>query len=779
MATNSSSLPPSNRSTLPVTAGGQSLSTAVPVLKPVPHPEYETLPSEYLSLVRRHWGKILLFTLCGALLALLASAFVQPTYQSHVSLDIQGLNGDFLGMHEVARTGDNSAAGREVNLQTQVKLFQSDSLLQRTSASLLKDAHAPTLERQDTTSRVLRWMHLPTMKALPYAEVVNETADRVKVKPLGMTRLVELTCVSQDAQVAAGFCNRLTREFESEDIETRAAEAQKTSTWLTRQLADVKSKAEDSQRRLEAAVGGNGLVLSQQTSSPGEERLRDLQPALVRAQADRMQKEATASQARLSSPDILPDVLDNPAYRQYQTRLADLRAKVAELVPPLTEESPKVIHLRSEIRDAEAGLAAARTTTSGRQGNELASARHREDLLQVAYNAQLANVSSDLQKASQVSLLKREVESEQQLYQTMLQRAKEAGFALAMQASSIRVVDAAKPAPVRSSPQALRNGVGGASLGALLGAGLFFYRERSTRVFRMPGETAELLQLPELGVIPHAEVTKRVRRVASPQLLSPIHGAGTATGMTTASFSSEALAITRWEDQFSVIAEAYRSVTFSILLLNINRGPRTYVVSSPSDGEGKTTVLSNLGVALSKSRLRVLLVDGDLRKPRLHKVFGLRQESGLRNLLRGDVNPVTTPVQAFCRATDVPNLFVLPAGTGGENSVELLHSPQVAPLLTRLNREFDIVLIDTPPMLHMADARLLAGMSDGAILILRANATSVPEAAMARDLFDRDGVRLIGTILNDFNPEREGMGEYYSSYERYSTAEKEKRGGTA
>lgn len=730
-----------------------------------------SLLGEYFRLLKRHSGKIALFGLCGALLALLVALFIEPTYQTHVTLDIQGLNGDFLGMHEVSRTGNNSPDSREVDMQTQIKLFQSEALLHRTTASLLAQPHDDVVPRHDLFARVLRAFNGPALQSASYDSVLKTTVDNLKVRALGMTRLVEVSCTGADAQIASDFCNRLTREFESEDIETRAADAQKTSSWLTRQLADVKQKAEESQKKLESAVDGNGLMLSQQSSSTGEERLRDLQTELVRAQADRMQKEASAGQERVSSLDTLPEVLDNPAYRQYQARLADLRGKLAELMPPLTEENPKIIHLRSQIKDAEAGLAASRSSSTGRQGNELAAARHRENLLQVAYNAQLANVSSDLQRASQVSLLRKEVESEQQLYQTMLQRAKEAGFALAMQASSIRVVDAAVPPRAPSSPQPVRSGLAGAGIGTLCGIGFFFYRERTVRVFRMPGQTADLLRLEELGVIPHTAAKKRI---GAPSTTLTLNASQSPTA-----YPSEALAITHWEDQFSVIAEAYRSVTFSILLLAMDRGPRTYVLSSPSDGEGKTTVLSNIGVALSKSRMRVLLIDGDLRKPNLHKVFGVRADHGFRNLLRGDLNPLTTPVEVFCKPTGVPNLFVLPAGISAENSMELLHSPHMGVFLDRLKAEFDIILIDTPPMLHMADARVLAGFADGAILLLRANSTSVPQAEAARDLFERDGVSLIGTVLNDFDPVREGVGEYYRSYERYSTTDRQQPGSAA
>jgi capsular exopolysaccharide synthesis family protein len=171
---------------------------------------------------------------------------------------------------------------------------------------------------------------------------------------------------------------------------------------------------------------------------------------------------------------------------------------------------------------------------------------------------------------------------------------------------------------------------------------------------------------------------------------------------------------------------------------------------------------------LSKSRLRVVLVDGDLRRPNLHRAFGLQNEFGLRNILRGDVDLEKTRMEELTQRTALPNISIIAAGEGSEDSVELLHSNQVEALLTRLSRDFDVVLIDSPPILHMADARILAGQSDGAILIFRAGQTTRDQAASACDLMEHDGVRLVGTILNDFDPNREGQRNYYSSYYRYA-----------
>jgi capsular exopolysaccharide synthesis family protein len=430
---------------------------------------------------------------------------------------------------------------------------------------------------------------------------------------------------------------------------------------------------------------------------------------------------------------------------------------VAQLVPPLTEENPKVIHLRSEIREVEAGMAATRLANSNRLKNELATAQHREMLLTTAYHTQEANVSSDLGKAARVSLLRREVESEQQLYQTLLQRAKEAGFASAMQASTVRVVDAAHKPRMPFSPRRGNSAMAGLLLGSIFGIGFAFYKDRNSDVLRIPGEVERYLNLNELGVIPsntyedktHSTITLR-------------------SGSSSITRNEDVLDMAGWSSNFSVVAEAYRSTTFSILLTGgPSKRARVYVVTSPNACEGKTTVTSNLGISLSKSNLRVVILDGDLRKPGMHNALGVPNDVGLRNLLRGEIDLARAATGTFCQATKIPNLSVIPSGSGSEEVVQLLHSSRLAELIDRLHREFDVILIDTPPMLHMADARIFAHYSQGAILVIRAGSTSREQATKARDLFDKDRVRLLGTILNAFHPDREGLSKYYDSYYRY------------
>ena len=302
------------------------------------------------------------------------------------------------------------------------------------------------------------------------------------------------------------------------------------------------------------------MILSSDSNSIGEDRLRQLQGELVHAQAERMERESQARIAETASPDSVPAVIESPTYRSYKQTLADLNAKVAELVPPLTEENPKVIHLRSEIREVQMGMAQERSSTLAQVRNEFDSARHHEDLLTATYAALQSSVSNEMSKTARVNLLRREVDSEQQLYQTLLSRAKEAGFATAMQATTIRVVDRAVAPKVPISPRrGLATGVG-VLLGSVCGLGFAFFKERSSNVFRLPGEVERHLHVHELGVIPSAVAPRRG------QILPALRARAGAE-----SEKLDGPALTCWNEHFSIVAEAYRNTTHSILLAGLAR----------------------------------------------------------------------------------------------------------------------------------------------------------------------------------------------------------------
>ncbi len=742
-------------------------------MQPLLEPEKEDeggLLVEYFELLLRHRTAILLLACGGALIAFLFCLVATPVYRARTSLDIQNLNADFMNMRAVAPTGQSAGGGNatpESYLQTEIKLLQSESLAHRVSEKM-QDEAAKLQAHGSVFTNLREWLHLPGAQPPTAKDTVAYAADHIVVKPQGLTRIVEITCDSWDAKFAAAFCNKLTSEFALKDREVRWDEAQKTSEWLSRQLSDVREQLAVSERKLQKSAEGNGLLYGQQGGTVGEQKLRELQSEYNRAQADRIMKQAQYEISKSAPEDSLPSILDDNQLRDYQGKIVELQQQLAKLMPPLTDAHPTIRKLKAQIKELQANLASKKANVMERLGNEFQAAKHREDLLSKAYYGQERKVSQDMGRQSQLNMLQREVDAGRQLYQTLQERVKEAGFLSAMQASTIRVVDAASAPKLPISPRKIRDTVIGFILGALAGVAFSVFKDRTETVLRTPGESQRYLNVRELGVIPSARVG--LSHAYIKRLSTPPKSAGLLTAQGSTGSKNEVVDLATWKAHASLVAEAYRSTTYSILLEaeDHDRG-RSYVISSPNAGEGKTSVVCNLGIALAQANRRVLVIDGDLRKPRLHKSMGIPNDVGLRNVLRGDIDLEKAPLDRFCFPTQVSNLSVLPSGSGSEEPAGLLYSPRMKPLLERLTKEFDVVLFDTPPMLHLADARILAGRTDGVILVFRARSTDRENALNARDLFQHDRVRIVGTILNDFDPLSQGKTNYYSSYYAYQS----------
>jgi uncharacterized protein involved in exopolysaccharide biosynthesis len=248
---------------------------------------------EYYRLLLGHRWRIAAFALAGICLAFLVSSMTQPIFRARTSLDIQNLNLDFINMRAVATTGQAGPGSSETYLQTEMKLLQSDTLLRRTAHRTAGEAERITTSPAGPFLKLRRLLRLPGSEPHSPQDIVEYTSKSVAVKPLGLTRLVEVTCDSWDAKFAADFCNALTAEFQQQDREIRWSDAQKTGEWLSRQLADVREQLTLSEQKLQNAQDRSGVLLSgQQNGSVGEQKLRELQSELLRAQADRVNKQA-------------------------------------------------------------------------------------------------------------------------------------------------------------------------------------------------------------------------------------------------------------------------------------------------------------------------------------------------------------------------------------------------------------------------------------------------------------------------------------------------------
>ena len=443
----------------------------------------------------------------------------------------------------------------------------------------------------------------------------------------------------------------------------------------------------------------------------------------------------------------------------------DLRRQHAELSATYKPEYSKVKRVQAQIVTLESALKRERNAILERIRNDFQEAQGREKMLGADYANQARLVTEQAEKSIQYGILKREVDSTRQLYDAMLQRLKEASIAAAMRASNVRVVDAARAPRFPYKPNAPMNSALGLMAGLFLGVAFVVMRERADRSIQEPGDSSFYLNLPELGVIPSAGAARhRLYYLRRKQIAEPT---AAETGLVVKSEVPDRVELASWQHKPSLVAESFRAILTSIMFSGENGNhPRVLVVTSGSPSEGKTTVASNLAIALAEVHQRVLLIDGDMRRPRLHEVFELGNEQGLSDILKENAALAGTGLGGVIQETRLPNLYLLPSGPVSNAAATLLFSRQMPGLLKDLQRQFDLILIDTPPMLQIPDARVLGRLADAVLLVLRAGHTTRDAAMAARQRFEEDGTPVLGTILNDWNPKASGGG-YYGYYKGY------------
>jgi polysaccharide biosynthesis transport protein len=721
---------------------------------------------EYWRILRRHKGTWIVFAFVGALLGFLITLPQTPIYQARTSVEIVGLNDNFLNFKQSNPMAESGTSSEALDIQTQVRILESESLLDRVSAKL-GQSDASETEASPRVSAWRRLLNLPEAPAVnPRAEALKNLGKSLKVHAAGQTRVIEITADSPNPQLAEQFANTLTNEFIEQNLEARWKTTERTSNWLARQLDGMKIKLEQSEGALQTYARNSGLLFTEEKTNVSEDKLRQLQQELSAAQGERIARQSRYEIAQTSPPDALPDVLNDPGLRDTQSKITELRRQVAELSTTFTPEHAKVKRAQAELSTLEAAFNRDRAAILDRIKNEYQEAGRKEKLLAAAYDGQTRLVTGQSEKAIQYNILKREADSNRQLYEAMLQQLKESTIASAMRASNVRVVDPAK-FPLRPyKPNPVQSAALGLLAGIFIGAASIMMRERANRTIQQPGEISLYLNVPELGIIPSGAVhNRRSRYSSSPSKdLNVLSSAKKkASGVL-----GDRVELVTWQSKPSMVAEGFRSTLVSILFAG-EKGPRPkiLVLTSAGPAEGKSTVASNLGIAIAEVGQRVLLIDADMRKPRQHEIFALNNDRGLSSILRdktalnGDKS-----LGGLIRDTEVPGLFVLTSGPTTSSATSLLYGLHMSGLLSYVRTEFDTVLIDTPPMLQMPDARVLGRMADKVIMVIRSGHTTKDAGVAAAQRFSEDGTKILGTILNDWNP-RSAPNGYYGYYSKY------------
>jgi succinoglycan biosynthesis transport protein ExoP len=721
------------------------------------HPEYSMGPQagsllDYWRTVCKRKGLLAGFGLAGLLIGVGVTLPQSPVYRASTTLEIQDAKNDILAMKVLNPIPESSPADPTSDIQTQIKILQSKTLIERALNKVPVASQKPVEPSPTQRSGWRRFFTLSGANGSGQPSVVEQTAKNLKVSAAGQTRIIEATFDASNPEFAARFVNALTSEFIEQNLEARWKTNQRTSEWLGGQVEDLRVKLRQSEDALQAYARQKGLIYTADKQNISEEKLRQLQTELSKAQADRVDKQSRFETARTATPETLPDVLNDSNLRALEANLTDLRKQEAELAVTFKPDYAKAKQIRAEIATLESAIEVKRKNIISRIDNELQESQRREQLLAAAYARQTQLVTDDSQKSIQYDMLKHEVDSNRQIYESMLQHVREASIASAMKAPNVRVIDAATPPTQPYKPNLPMNATAGLLGGLMIGIVGIVVRVRTNESVQEPGEVGSLLGIPELGVIPAADESYQKKSVALTLFPRPKE------------LGSADMALVQPANQSPAVADSFRAVLASIIFGSGKEKHRVLVVTSASPGEGKTTTVTNLAVTLANMNHRVLLIDGDIRSPRLHDVFGLDNSVGLTDLLTHRVADATL-ADASIRKTAFPNVSVLTSGPTVEAGADLLFSRSMPFLIARYRELFDMVLIDTPPMLAMPDARVLGRMADAVILIARAGRTTRDAIQAAFRRFVDDHTPVLGIVLNDWNAKSSAYG-YYANYKR-------------
>ena len=745
---------------------------------------------QYSQLAKKGKFWLLGFGVLGCLIGFIAVLAQAPHYQSVTTIVLEGLNENFMGMNTLdPQAGQGNYGFSQTNVNTQIKVIESAAL----RSSILERLQRETTPMVPPAKTLVERIRLRLSRTAPdplheMQEALSVATYSVKAKSVTGTKIISIQCDSTIPDIAATYLRTLTEEYIAQNGQQRVLTTQKTSQWLEGQLEQTKVHLNDAENKLEAFVKQTGVVYGGETDAHNvltSAKLQQLTGNLAAIQQDRIAKQmkydAAQAMIKRGTPEQIPEVQDNLSLKALELQFAEARRKYDLLLQKWTPQNPKTFDAKREADDLQAEIQKQRTAIIDRIRLDYDEARNRETALNKAYQAEAASATGQEEKISEYSLLKREVDIYKQSLNMMLQQVNQAQVVAAVPADNIHVLDLAYPNGTPSSPD-MRYYLGiGALVGMAGGFGLVFLRERSAKQkfglkFGAPGYAPTVLSVPELGVIPSGNLElgddsrpaakSRWKRIKSPGITV---GAADEVGGN--------LAVSKWQGRPSLLIESFR-LTMTSLMLMFRNSPRVLVVTSPGPGEGKTTIAANLAMAMAEAGRRVLVMDMDLRRPQIHDVFHLPNDRGFTDLVRGQDLPlrITEDHPAILK-TAYPRVSVLPAGRLSLGDIgEVFHSPRVAGLLRQLRECFDVIILDTPPMLQFSESRLAASLADGALLVLRSGHTDKDSAMAARRQLAHDRVELLGTILNDWDPKQAGAaaayGSYYSAYMRYHMAGK-------
>lgn len=731
-------------------------------------------------LVTRRW------TIASILLTSMVVTFIwtlkqTPIYQAGATIEIDRENSDALPFKDSYETRTSN----DDMLRTQYEILHSRTLARK----VVEDLHLEKSidfkpEPPDVISAFIHSARVTISSAYSSPKAPEETAiaerdptrplvdsylGRLTVTPVRQARLVRITFESRDPELASRVINAHAEHFIEQNFQFKLEDAQRSKQFLSGQLVTMKAEVENSQDALQKYSRDNEILFTQDGKNTATEKLQQLDQQQTSALADRARKESNYKiiqsakpEELLSKADSLPQVNSNPTIAALTAKLTQLQHDDALLAVDFEPAYLPRQRVRAQIVETEKNLRDEKTKIVSAVQAEYQAAVDNEAILEKELKQQKETVNRINQDIIQYNIRKGEADSNKTLYTGLLNKLNEADVSSTLHASNIRIVDKAETPSSPIRPRKSLNMLLSLVVGLAMGVGMAFFQDYLDDSIKSTVELSRLVNLPSLGVIP--KLGSLGRRGYGYYKLA--YGKTETSSLPQVNPSSNAIEIIAHEAPMSVLSEAYRSIRTSLMLSSADHAPRTILVTSAVPSEGKTVTAVNTAISLSQLGGRVVIVDADMRKPRIHAILKVPNSIGLSALLTG-----AAPIEDVVQITTVPNLFVIPCGVIPPNPSELLVSRTFQQMLAALSQQFDYVVIDSPPVNLVSDARILGSMVDRIVLVVRALSTSRHQVQQAVDHLSGSRNNIAGIVLNDLDAKRGSYysGQYYSG-RYYGTA---------
>ncbi len=711
-----------------------------------PEPEGETLDlvEYWRSITKRKWSILGLVALVALITTLIVFS-LKPLYRATATVMIEQSKSKVVSIEEVY---NSMGGGNREYYQTQVEIIKSRELARKVVERLKLTTHPEYDPRQATNDGMKAWLPMNWFKSNePMTEeqvqknVIRGFINGLQVQPVRNSQLVQISFTANDKELAALVPNTLADVFIENDLESKVKMTQKASAWLTGQMGELRAKLEGSERSLqdyrerERIVDVKGVALSGAAKA-----LEEATSGLVSARTKRAEAESLFNQVQAArqgksaiNVDSIPAVLRHPTVQRMKEIEAEAEKKLAEASKRYGPEHPKMVQASSELNSARDNTKRQMETVMSGVAKEYEIARANEQAIANALGQSKSEIQGINRKEFQLGVLEREAQANRQLYDMFLNRFKETNISADLQSTVARVVDPSIVPGSAYAPKKSQIVSIAAAVALIIGMMLSLLLDRINNTVNTAGEVEGRLGVPMLGY------------------LQKMESGGKKSMKTEMAFLT---------DSQSLFSESIRTIRTSVLMSALDVQKKVILITSSVPEEGKTTVSFNLACALAQVK-RVLLIDADMRRPKINRVIGIAKDAkGLSHLVAG-----VAQVSECIVKHEQGGFHILTAGFVPPNPLEMLSSAKFADVIDKLKDAFDVVLIDSPPVQLVSDAVVLSQLADTVLYVVKADSTPYPLARGGLRRLAMANAPILGVVLNQLDLER--AEKYYGEYSGY------------